>query len=204
MFAAVLCWCALALWPSLHLDLKLHHWAGCRANEGKKSRCLKRDTFPHSPNWQMNYNLEFSWLLGSTICEMDTFGRLPSSEIVTEHEVGEGGKKLTFRKHLKSSQVPYDPERFNICLEFCEVCCWRFGWAGNEAKINFGPGFQTRNLEKTNLEALPPPFPGSPSGHHGENLMMMDSRAILKSIEQSNFNSKLMIGWGARAPRKWR
>ena len=102
----------LPFWSTWQINFKLHYWAGCQANESKDR------TFLHSPNWQMNFSLEFSWLLGSTkwgqkptICEMDTFGRLPSSEIVTEHEVGEGGKKLTFRKHLKSSQVPYDPER---------------------------------------------------------------------------------------------
>jgi len=49
--------------------------------------------------------------------------------------------------------------REKICLEFCEVSCGRFGWAGSEAKINFGPGSQAGNLEKTNLEAMPTPPP---------------------------------------------
>ena len=70
---------------------------------------------------------------------------------------GWGGQKTNFQEALKIQPGAVRPRTLNICLEFCEVCCWRFGWAGNEAKINFGPGFQ--NLDKTNLEAPTTPLP---------------------------------------------
>ena len=88
---------------------------------------------------------------------MDTFGRLPSSEIVTEHEVGEGGKKLTFRKHLKSSQVAYDPERKISALNFVKFVVEES--VGSEAKIKFSRRKKIGG------------FSGSPSGHR-ESLVM--------------------------------
>ena len=97
---------------------------------------------------------------------MDTFGRLPSSEIVTEHEVGEGGKKLTFRKHLKSSQVPYDPERKTSALNFVKFVVEDLVGQATKPKSTLVQAFKI--WIKLIWRLPPPPFPGSPSGHHGE------------------------------------
>ena len=67
-----------------------------------------------------------------------------------------GGQKKNSEEALKfKPSSKRSRRREKICLEFCEVSCGRFGWAGSEAKINFGPGSQAGNLEKTNLEAMP-------------------------------------------------
>ena len=123
---------------------------------------------------------------------MDTFGRLPSSEIVTEHEVGEGGKKLTFRKHLKSSQVPYDPERKTSALNFVKFVVEDLVGQATKPKSTLVQAFKPEIWRKLIWRLSHPPSLALQVGTM-ENLMM-DSRAILKSIEQSNFNSKLMIG----------
>ena len=119
---------------------------------------------------------------------MDTFGRLPSSEIVTEHEVK--GKKLTFRKHLKSSQVPYDPERKTSALNFVKFVVEDSVGQATKPKSTLVQAFKPEIWRK-DIWKLSHPFSGSPSGHHGE---FDDGLAIFKSIEQSHFNSKLMIG----------
>ena len=173
MFAAVLCWCALALWPSLHLDLKNSPFdrrgkltSTFITGLGAKQTKAKIATFEKGHFSPLTQLAKLGVLLIIRFNQMRTKthnlwnGHFWKASIIWNCDgtwSGWRAKKTNFQEALKIQPGAVRPRTLNICLEFCEVCCWRFGWAGNEAKINFGPGFQ--NLDKTNLEAPTTPLP---------------------------------------------
>ena len=161
MFAAVLCWCALALWPSLHLDLKNSPFdrrgkltSSFITGLGAEQTKAKIATFEKGHFSPLTQLAKLGVLLIIRFNHLWNGHFWKASIIWNCDGTWSGWGPKNFQEALK---IQPGARTLNICLEFCEVCCWRFGWAGNEAKINFGPGFQ--NLDKTNLEAPTTPLP---------------------------------------------
>ena len=185
MFVVVLCWCAVALWPSLHLDLKNSPFdrrgkltSSFITGLGAKQTKAKIATFEKghfSPLTQLANELQLGVLLIIRFNQMRTKthnlwnGHFWKASIIWNCDgtwSGWGAKKLTFRKRLKSSQVPYDPERKTSALNFVKFVVEDLVGQATKPKSTLVQAFKI--WIKLIWRLPPPPFPGSPSGHHGE------------------------------------